>query len=88
MEIEKCIIYATLKGTEKLLKVMSNEYQDKNEKYETDMIELSDPNFISQWYDKDSKYYGQNSQETFKVQQGQKYKEQGRRFCYSYLKQS
>ena len=36
-------------GAETILKIMSNEYQDKNEKYETDVIEMNDINFFSDW---------------------------------------
>jgi hypothetical protein len=43
------IIYAMEDRGSSLLKVLSNEYQDKEEKYETDLIELSDFNFFSDW---------------------------------------
>lgn len=48
-----------------MLKIMSNEYQDKNEKYETDLIELTDRNFISDWYSNSQEQIGERNFEVF-----------------------
>lgn len=56
LHVSKIILYAMELGGEALLKVLSNEYQDKDEKYETDVIELGETNFFSNWFVKADKY--------------------------------
>lgn len=73
-------------GGDALLKVLSNEYQDKEEKYETDVIELGDVNFFSEWFVKSQTITSGKEFEILMTNQHEFHRSKGRKLCASYLR--